>query len=116
MIDYYGIVREFGMPAEEQPPLPQPERKWFGLGPWGNPHPAWQLTAMMERRRNGMTMWRMAAEIHRLRAIESAARRMVTAQERMGQGSWFPSEEDIRESDMAWDELRAALDTPREEG
>lgn len=48
-------------------------------------------------------------EIVRLRAIESAARRMVTAQERMGQGSWFPSEEDIRESDMAWDELREAL-------
>lgn len=58
----------------------------------------------------------MADEIVRLRAIESAARRMVAAQERLGQGSWFPSEAEIMESDMAWDELRAALDTAREEG
>lgn len=55
-------------------------------------------------------------EIVRLRRIESAARRMVAAQRRLGQGSWFPSEAEIMESDMAWDELRAALDTPREEG
>lgn len=74
MIDYYGIVREFGMPTEERPPLPQPKRKWFGFGPWGDPHPAWQMTAMLERSRTGMTMWRMAAEIHRLRAILAALR------------------------------------------
>lgn len=58
----------------------------------------------------------MADEIVRLRAIESAARRMVAAQERMGQGSWFPSAKDIEECDAAWDDLRTALDAAREEG
>lgn len=57
----------------------------------------------------------MADEIVRLRAIESAVRRMVAAQERMGQGSWFPSAKDIEECDAAWDDLRTALDAAREE-
>lgn len=57
----------------------------------------------------------MADEILRLRAIESAVRRMVAAQERMGQGSWFPSAKDIEECDAAWDDLRTALDAAREE-
>lgn len=50
-------------------------------------------------------------EIVRLRAIESAVRRVMAAQERMGQGSWFPSAKDIEECDAAWDDLRTALDT-----
>lgn len=58
----------------------------------------------------------MADKIVRLRAIESAVRRMVAAQERMGQGSWFPSAKDIEECDAAWDDLRTALDAAREEG
>lgn len=107
--NYDDIIREFGFPSEQRLPLPQPTRKWFGFGPWGDPHPAWQLTAMHERHCAARTERRMAEEIVRLRRVEAAARRMVAAQERLGQGSWFPSEEEIRESDMAWDELREAL-------
>ena len=55
-------------------------------------------------------------EIVRLRAIESAVRRVMAAQGRMGQGSWFPSAKDIEECDAAWDDLRTALDAAREEG
>lgn len=57
----------------------------------------------------------LAPKIRQWEIIEAAARRVVTAQERMGQGSWLPSAKDIDECDAAWDGLRTALDTAREE-
>lgn len=107
--NYYDIIREFGVPSEERPPLPQSKRKWFGSEPWDDRHPAWQLAAMHERHRAARTERNMVEEIVRLRRIEAPARRVVMAQEQMGQGSWLPSEAACAELDAAWAELRAAL-------